>query len=203
MLDLLGGRQSRSASSLPPTDDDWYLNLLWIDRQKCLLLTHAGTLSPSSGQAFVARISARSATTSSRPSRPSFARRACLPTRSPSFSLTVFGLAKTASWKVHVWAAVVSAPVSRGLRGAKTAIRLCGGSARRARVSWGSLGEHGAEFEAGVAEGAADAAVEGGEIGAVGLGGGDREAVGEADVERPVAGSVAGDCRCGRDKLDS
>jgi hypothetical protein len=28
----------------PPADDDWYLNLLWIDRQKCLLLTHAGTL---------------------------------------------------------------------------------------------------------------------------------------------------------------
>jgi len=28
----------------PPHDDDWYLNLLWVDRQKCLLLTHAGTL---------------------------------------------------------------------------------------------------------------------------------------------------------------
>jgi hypothetical protein len=28
----------------PPRDDDWYLNLLWVDRQKCLLLTHAGTL---------------------------------------------------------------------------------------------------------------------------------------------------------------
>ncbi len=43
MLDLLGGR-SITLSELPPTDDDWYLNLLWIDRQKCLLLTHAGTL---------------------------------------------------------------------------------------------------------------------------------------------------------------
>jgi hypothetical protein len=43
MLDLLGGR-SLTLSELPPTDDDWYLNLLWIDRQKCLLLTHAGTL---------------------------------------------------------------------------------------------------------------------------------------------------------------
>lgn len=43
MLDLLGGR-SVTLSELPPTDDDWYLNLLWIDRQKCLLLTHAGTL---------------------------------------------------------------------------------------------------------------------------------------------------------------
>ncbi len=43
MLDLLGGR-SVTLSELPPTDDDWYLNLLWIERQKCLLLTHAGTL---------------------------------------------------------------------------------------------------------------------------------------------------------------
>jgi hypothetical protein len=43
MLDLLGGR-SLTLSELPPTDDDWYLNLLWIARQKCLLLTHAGTL---------------------------------------------------------------------------------------------------------------------------------------------------------------
>ena len=43
MLNLLGGR-SITLSELPPTDDDWYLNLLWIDRQKCLLLTHAGTL---------------------------------------------------------------------------------------------------------------------------------------------------------------
>ena len=31
-------------SELAPTDDDWYLNLFWIARQKCLLLTHAGTL---------------------------------------------------------------------------------------------------------------------------------------------------------------
>jgi hypothetical protein len=43
MLDLLGGRKL-TLSELPPTDDDWYLNLVWIDRQKCLLLTHAGTL---------------------------------------------------------------------------------------------------------------------------------------------------------------
>lgn len=29
----------------PPADDgDWYLNLLWIERRKCLLLVHAGTL---------------------------------------------------------------------------------------------------------------------------------------------------------------
>jgi len=43
MLDLLGGREV-VLGEFPPTDDDWYLNLLWIDRQKCLLLTHAGTL---------------------------------------------------------------------------------------------------------------------------------------------------------------
>jgi hypothetical protein len=27
-----------------PSDDDWYANLLWVERQKCLLFTHAGTL---------------------------------------------------------------------------------------------------------------------------------------------------------------
>jgi hypothetical protein len=43
MLDLLGG-SSVTLNEFPPTDDDWYLNLLWIDRQKCLLLTHASTL---------------------------------------------------------------------------------------------------------------------------------------------------------------
>jgi hypothetical protein len=43
MLDLLGSR-SVDLSELPPADDDWYLNLLWIERQKCLLLTHTGTL---------------------------------------------------------------------------------------------------------------------------------------------------------------
>ena len=30
----------------PPSDDDWYTNLLWLDRRKCVLLTHAGTLFP-------------------------------------------------------------------------------------------------------------------------------------------------------------
>ncbi len=43
MLDLLGGR-SVTLGDLPPADDDWYLNLVWIERQKCLLLTHTGTL---------------------------------------------------------------------------------------------------------------------------------------------------------------
>ncbi len=27
-----------------PDDDDWYANLLWFDRRKCLLLTHVATL---------------------------------------------------------------------------------------------------------------------------------------------------------------
>ena len=43
MLELLG-RRSVTLSKLPPSDDDWYLNLVWIERQKCLLLTHTGTL---------------------------------------------------------------------------------------------------------------------------------------------------------------
>jgi hypothetical protein len=43
MLDLLGSRLV-TLSELPPSDDDWYLNLVWIERQKCLLLTHTGTL---------------------------------------------------------------------------------------------------------------------------------------------------------------
>jgi len=43
ILDLLGGRKL-TLSKPAPTDDDGYLNLLWIERQKCLLLTHSGTL---------------------------------------------------------------------------------------------------------------------------------------------------------------
>ena len=33
-----------SLVELPPSDDGWYLNLLWFDQCKCLLLTHAGTV---------------------------------------------------------------------------------------------------------------------------------------------------------------
>lgn len=29
-----------------PSDEDWYANLVWFDRRKCLLLVHAGTLFP-------------------------------------------------------------------------------------------------------------------------------------------------------------
>ena len=31
-------------ASLAPNTNDWYANLVWIERRKCLLLTHAGTL---------------------------------------------------------------------------------------------------------------------------------------------------------------
>ncbi len=43
VVDLLGGR-AITLAELPPSDDDWYVNLLWFERQKCLLITHAGTL---------------------------------------------------------------------------------------------------------------------------------------------------------------
>lgn len=42
LLDVLGTKRS-SLPEVPPTDDDWYANLLWIERRKCLLVTHAGT----------------------------------------------------------------------------------------------------------------------------------------------------------------
>ena len=42
MLALLG--RSVSVTEVPASDEDWYANLLWLDRRKCLLLTHAGTL---------------------------------------------------------------------------------------------------------------------------------------------------------------
>lgn len=44
-LALLGARAGTLANAAP-SDDDWYMNLLWLDRRKCLLLTHAGTLFP-------------------------------------------------------------------------------------------------------------------------------------------------------------
>jgi hypothetical protein len=45
LLGLLG-RRSVSLADEPPGEDDWYANLLVIERRKCLLLTHAGTLFP-------------------------------------------------------------------------------------------------------------------------------------------------------------
>ena len=45
VLGLLGVRPAALAE-MPPSDDDWYVNLLWIERRKCLLLTHVRTLFP-------------------------------------------------------------------------------------------------------------------------------------------------------------
>ena len=45
LLELLGTSQLVLVDD-PPRDDDWYANLLWLDRRKCVLLTHAGTLFP-------------------------------------------------------------------------------------------------------------------------------------------------------------
>ena len=45
VLGLLGVRAT-SLPALPPDPDDWYVNLLWMDRRKCLLLVHAATLFP-------------------------------------------------------------------------------------------------------------------------------------------------------------
>jgi hypothetical protein len=43
LLNLLG-KQSVTLIEAPKTEDDCYANLLWIDRRKCLLIVHAGTL---------------------------------------------------------------------------------------------------------------------------------------------------------------
>jgi hypothetical protein len=43
LLDLVA-IQVASLATASPSDDDWYANLLWFDRRKCLLLVHAGTL---------------------------------------------------------------------------------------------------------------------------------------------------------------
>jgi uncharacterized protein DUF6933 len=41
-LKLLGLRPATFVE-IEAGDDDWYLNLLWFDRRKCLLVAHAGT----------------------------------------------------------------------------------------------------------------------------------------------------------------
>lgn len=33
-------------ADVPPAPEDWYANLIWIDRRKCLLVVHADTLFP-------------------------------------------------------------------------------------------------------------------------------------------------------------
>ena len=43
LLNLLA---SGELADVPPAPDDWYANLIWIDRRKCLLVVHADTLFP-------------------------------------------------------------------------------------------------------------------------------------------------------------
>lgn len=43
LLRLLGTLPAADPGPAPHAED-WYANLLWFDRRKCLLLTHAGTL---------------------------------------------------------------------------------------------------------------------------------------------------------------
>ena len=38
------GRQRGPLKAAEPGDDDWYVNLLWVDGRKCLLIVHAGTV---------------------------------------------------------------------------------------------------------------------------------------------------------------
>src|SRR5216683_7860087 len=42
-LNVLGARP-KDLSTAEHSDEDWYANLLWLERQKCMLLAHAGTL---------------------------------------------------------------------------------------------------------------------------------------------------------------
>ena len=43
LLNLLGKRPVTLVEA-PASSDDWYANLLWLDRRKCLLIAHAGSL---------------------------------------------------------------------------------------------------------------------------------------------------------------
>lgn len=43
LLNLLGKDAVLLIEALP-SENDWYVNLLWVDRRKCLLAVHAGTL---------------------------------------------------------------------------------------------------------------------------------------------------------------
>jgi hypothetical protein len=45
LLEVLGKRDVTLVDDAAG-DNDWYANLVWIDRRKCLLLTHFGTLFP-------------------------------------------------------------------------------------------------------------------------------------------------------------
>lgn len=44
LLAFLRTAELGRAATSPASDTDWYANLLWVERSKCLLVTHAGTL---------------------------------------------------------------------------------------------------------------------------------------------------------------
>ena len=99
-------RQSAEAAGLPSVarrdqagDDDWYLNLLWFDRRKCLLVTHAGFL--------VSQFSCRMYANRPRPDRPFLVQAITaalydetLPPTCSVFSTPPDRIAKTASRRV-------------------------------------------------------------------------------------------------------
>jgi Domain of unknown function (DUF6933) len=89
MLDLLG-RRNVTLSEPTPSDDDWYLNLVWLERQKCLLLTHSGTLFSVFRPASVSQISDRYASTRSTRSRQNCGRNDSPPRRSRGLTPTTF-----------------------------------------------------------------------------------------------------------------
>jgi hypothetical protein len=45
LLEVLGKRGVTVVDDAA-SDEDWYANIVWIDRRKCLLVTHAATLFP-------------------------------------------------------------------------------------------------------------------------------------------------------------
>ncbi len=40
------GTRASTLIDAPENDEDWYANLIWIQRRKCLLLMHTATLFP-------------------------------------------------------------------------------------------------------------------------------------------------------------
>jgi Domain of unknown function (DUF6933) len=44
LLAVIGPKLATDPAPAAPDGEDWYANLLWFDRRKCLLLTHAATL---------------------------------------------------------------------------------------------------------------------------------------------------------------
>jgi hypothetical protein len=44
VLSLLDPAVRRSLATVAQSENDWYANLLWFDRRKCLLVTHSRTL---------------------------------------------------------------------------------------------------------------------------------------------------------------